>query len=69
MILAIAALYDLHLSSIDIKTAYLNGYIEEGLDIFMTPPRGFTLRTDKNNPAGVATFSDYTYQTTNTSAS
>ena len=58
MILAIAALYDLHLSSIDIKTAYLNGYIEEGLDIFMTPPRGFTLRTDKNNPAGVATFSD-----------
>ena len=58
MILAIAALYSLHLSSIDIKTAYLNGYIEEGLDIFMTPPRGFTLRTDRNNPAGVATFSD-----------
>ena len=31
----------MQLSSIDIKTAYLNGYIEEDIDIYMTPPRAF----------------------------
>ena len=56
LILALAALYNLHLSSIDIKTAYLNGYIENELDIYMTPPRGFTFSMDKDCPAGRAEF-------------
>ena len=58
MILAIAALHDLYLSSIDIKTAYLNGLIEDDLDIYMTPPRGFTFKASGKNPTGLATYSD-----------
>ena len=58
LILALAALYNLQLSSIDIKTAYLNGSIEEGVDIYMTLPRGFTFFMDKDCPAGKAEFND-----------
>ena len=41
LVLALAAMHDLELTSLDIKTAYLNGFIEEGFDIYMLPPRGF----------------------------
>ena len=58
LILALAALYGLQLSSIDIKTAYLNGYIEEDIDIYMAPPRAFKFANDASCDAGRATFSD-----------
>ena len=56
LVLALAAMNNLELSSIDIKTAYLNGSIEAELEIYMTPPRGFTFNMDKECPAGKAEF-------------
>jgi len=56
LVLSLAAMHNLHLSSIDIKTAYLNGSIEAELEIYMTPPRGFTFSMDKDCPAGKAEF-------------
>ena len=54
LVLAISALHDLELSSLDIKTAYLNGFVEEGVEIYMLPPRGF--RFEPNGAAGTATY-------------
>ena len=39
ILLAIAAYYDYEIWQMDVKTAFLNGYIEES--IFMEQPRGF----------------------------
>ena len=39
ILLAIAAHYDYEIWQMDVKTAFLNGYIEE--DIFMEQPKGF----------------------------
>ena len=41
MILAVAALRGLHLSGADVKTAYLYGFIEEGIKVYMRQPRGY----------------------------
>jgi hypothetical protein len=54
VIIALAAIHNLHLSAADIKTAYLNGLIEKDLHIFMNPPRGFFYET----PTANATFSN-----------
>ncbi|KAL5478633.1 hypothetical protein ACEPAI_2819 [Sanghuangporus weigelae] len=40
-VLAMAALYDLELEQIDVKSAYLNGHFDDGEDIFMRPPPGY----------------------------
>ena len=58
LILALAAIHNLQLSSIDIKTAYLNGFIEDDLNIYMTPPRSFKFTPNQTCDAGKATFSD-----------
>ena len=58
LLLALAALYDLSLTSIDIKTAYLNGYVESEIDIYMSPPRGFKFTATSNHGAGKAEFSN-----------
>ena len=58
LILALAALHDLTLSNIDIKTAYLNGYIEEEISIYMSPPRGYKFATSSACEAGTPTYSD-----------
>ena len=39
ILLAIAAHYDYEIWQIDVKTTFLNGYIEE--DIFIEQPKGF----------------------------
>ena len=39
ILLAIAAFYDYEIWQMDVKTAFLNGKLEE--DVFMTPPEGF----------------------------
>ena len=39
MILAITTHYDYEIWQMDVKTTFLNGYLEE--DIFMEQPRGF----------------------------
>ena len=44
IILAIAAYYDYEIWQMDVKTAFLNGYLEE--DLYMTQPEGFE---DLNN--------------------
>ena len=40
-LLSIAASMDLILTSLDIKTAYLNGYIEPGVKLYLRFPRGW----------------------------
>ena len=40
-LLSIAASMDLTLTSLDIKTAYLNGYIEPGVKLYLRFPRGW----------------------------
>ena len=42
IILAIAAHYDYEVWKLDVKTAFLNGYVEE--EIFMEQPRVLNLR-------------------------
>jgi hypothetical protein len=54
LVLAISALHDMELTSLDIKTAYLNGYVEDGMEIYMLPPRGF--RFEPDGAAGKATY-------------
>ena len=39
ILLAIAAHYDYEVWQLDVKTAFLNGYVEE--EIFMEQPKGF----------------------------
>ena len=46
LILAVAALRGLHLSGADIKTAYLYGFVEKGIDVYMRQPRGFEVYQD-----------------------
>ncbi|KAL0295361.1 UNVERIFIED_CONTAM: Retrovirus-related Pol polyprotein from transposon TNT 1-94 [Sesamum radiatum] len=41
ILLAIAAWYDYEIWQMDVKTAFLNGFVEE--DIFMDQPKGFTI--------------------------
>ncbi|KAL0285381.1 UNVERIFIED_CONTAM: hypothetical protein Sradi_7174900, partial [Sesamum radiatum] len=41
ILLAIAAWYDYEIWQMDVKTAFLNGFVEE--DIFMDQPEGFTV--------------------------
>ena len=48
IILAVSAAKNYRLTGADIKTAYLNGTIDEGLVIYMRQPRGF----EKNGPNG-----------------
>ena len=40
ILLAIAAYYDYKIWKMDVKTAFLNGYLKE--EIFMEQPEGFT---------------------------
>ena len=40
ILLAIAAYYDYEIWQMDVKTAFLNGNLEE--DVYMTQPEGFT---------------------------
>ena len=46
LLMAIAAGNDLALTSLDIKTAYLNGYIEGGVQIYMRFPAGWHFEGD-----------------------
>ena len=45
MVLAIAALKDLEVHQMDVKTAFLNGDLNE--EIYMEQPEGFLLRDKK----------------------
>ena len=49
-VLAIAAMWDLILTGADVKTAYLYGYIEEDITIYMRQPRGFEQYTKDGEP-------------------
>nr|GEX66599.1 retrotransposon protein, putative, Ty1-copia subclass [Tanacetum cinerariifolium] len=54
ILISIAAYYDYEISQMDVKTAFLNGYLDE--DIYMIQPEGFV---DPNHPRkdlGEATF-------------
>ena len=46
ILLAIAAYYDYEIWQMDVKTAFLNGYLEE--DVYMTQPEGFIFANDVN---------------------
>ena len=46
VLLALATQYDFEIHQLDVKTAFLNGYIEE--DIYMTIPEGFSLPSKSN---------------------
>lgn len=46
VLLALATQYDLEIHQLDVKTAFLNGYIEE--DIYMTIPEGFSLPSNSD---------------------
>ena len=48
ILLAIAAYYNYEIWQMDVKTAFLNGYLEE--TVYMTQPEGFV---DQNNPKKV----------------
>ncbi|GJS56571.1 zinc finger, CCHC-type containing protein [Tanacetum coccineum] len=48
ILIAIAAFYDYEIWQMDVKTAFLNGYLDE--DIYMVQPEGFV---DPNNPRKV----------------
>ena len=41
IIMALVAQYDLELHRLDVKTAFLNGYLEE--NIYMAQPKGFVM--------------------------
>jgi len=41
MLIALAALYGLQIHQIDVKTTFLNGYLEE--EIYMNQPKGFVV--------------------------
>ena len=46
ILLAIAAYYDYEIWQMDVKTAFLNGFLEE--EIYMKQPEGFTSRNDSH---------------------
>ncbi|GKE47916.1 retrotransposon protein, putative, ty1-copia subclass, partial [Tanacetum coccineum] len=48
ILIAIAAFYDYEIWKIDVKTAFLNGYLNE--EIYMMQPKGFV---DPNHPRNV----------------
>ncbi|GKF97505.1 retrotransposon protein, putative, ty1-copia subclass [Tanacetum coccineum] len=48
ILIAIAAFYDYEIWQMDVKTAFLNGYLNE--DIYMVQPEGFV---DSNHPRKV----------------
>ena len=49
-IFALAAALGLALTGADIKTAYLYGFIEEDIDIYMVQPKGFEKKTKDGEP-------------------
>ncbi|GKC12161.1 putative retrotransposon protein [Tanacetum coccineum] len=51
ILIAIAAFYDYKIWKMDVKTAFLNGYLDE--DIYMVQPQGFV---DPNNPRKACKF-------------
>ncbi|GKC80949.1 retrotransposon protein, putative, ty1-copia subclass, partial [Tanacetum coccineum] len=51
ILIAIAAFYDYEIWQMNVKTAFLNGYLDE--DIYMVQPEGFV---DPNNPKKVCKF-------------
>jgi Reverse transcriptase (RNA-dependent DNA polymerase) len=53
MLLAIAAFHDFEIWQMDVKTAFLNGNLEE--DVYMIQPTGFE---DPKNAGKVCKFSD-----------
>ncbi|GJZ02463.1 retrotransposon protein, putative, ty1-copia subclass [Tanacetum coccineum] len=56
ILVAIAAFYDYEISKIDVKTAFLNGYLDE--DIYMVQPEGFI---DPKHPKKVCKIQRYIY--------
>jgi len=46
VLLALATQYNFEIHQLDVKTAFLNGYLEE--DIYMTPPKGLSLPSNSN---------------------
>ncbi|GJZ17889.1 retrotransposon protein, putative, ty1-copia subclass [Tanacetum coccineum] len=53
ILISIAAYYDYEIWQMDVKTAFLNGYLDE--DIYMVQPEGFV---DPNHPKKYASFKD-----------
>ncbi|KAM1027850.1 hypothetical protein ACFX2A_041559 [Malus domestica] len=45
ILLAIAAYHDYEIWQMDMKTAFLNGYLEE--ELYMTQPKGFVSKSEK----------------------
>ncbi|KAM1074317.1 hypothetical protein ACFX2B_019089 [Malus domestica] len=45
ILLAIAAYHDYEIWQMDVKTAFLNGYLEE--ELYMTQPEGFVSKSEK----------------------
>ena len=41
IVIAVAAAYDLELHQLDVKTAYLNGELEPGAEVYLRPPKGY----------------------------
>ncbi|KAL0462292.1 UNVERIFIED_CONTAM: hypothetical protein Slati_0116800 [Sesamum latifolium] len=54
ILLAIAAWYDYKIWQMDVKTAFLNGFVEE--EIFMDQPKGFTAVGEEQKDMGKASY-------------